>query len=248
MTVDGWRCYERLVVPHLGAPFAAAMLDVTPPGTVVDLAAGTGALSGAMRARGDVFAVAVDPDADALTVARALRPCLTMLRADAVALPLAAGRAGAVACQQGLQFVPDLDRAAAQIERVLAPGGVLVALTWDEWATVSVFCALAALAEDVLGRTDVFRDPCALPPARLAGALRGAGLLDVEQHRLTRTMPRHDDAELLAYWTQHTPTVLAPPWQQADDGERHRWRHRFSTELAARDRELCAVLTVARAG
>lgn len=247
MTVDGWRSYERRVVPHLGAPFAAAMLDAVPSGTVVDLAAGTGALSGAMRTRGDVRALAVDPDPDALAVARALRPGLTLLRADALALPLRAGSAEAVVCQQGLQFVPDLDATAAQIAGVLAPGAALVALTWDGWGTVAVFCALAALAETELGRTDVFRDPCALPPARLAEALRGAGLVDVEQQRLTRTMPRHDDADLLAYWTQHTSTVLAAPWCRAGDDARRRWLRRFAAELTARDRAMCAVLTVARA-
>jgi SAM-dependent methyltransferase len=243
---EGWYSYERRVVPHLGAPFTAAMLDAVPAGLVVDLAAGTGALAGTMRARGDVRVLAVDPDPDALAVARELRPGLTVLRADALALPLRDGCADAVTCQQGLQFVPDLDRTAAQLARVLAPGGVLVALTWDEWGSVAVFGALAALAEAELGRTDVFRDPCALPPARLAAALRGAGLRDVEQQQLTRTMPCHDDADLLAYWTQHTSTVLATPWQHAGDDERQRWRRRFGAELSARDRVMRAVLTVAR--
>ncbi|MPZ65873.1 MAG: methyltransferase domain-containing protein [Pseudonocardiaceae bacterium] len=245
MTVTGWHSYERRVVPHLGAPFASAVRDAVPAGLVVDLAAGTGALSGSMQARGDIRAIAVDPDPDALAVARALRPGLTLLRADALALPLRTASADAVVCQQGLQFVPDLARAAAQIARVLAAGAPLVALTWDEWGSVSVFCALAALAEVELGRTDVFRDPCALPPARLAEALRDAGLRDVEQQQLARTMPRHDDADLLAYWTQHTSTVLATPWRRADDSERRRWLRRFSTELSARDRELRVVLTVA---
>lgn len=222
------------------------MLDTLPAGLVVDLAAGTGALSGAAQARGGIRAITVDPDPEALAVARSLRPGLTLLRADALALPLRAGCADAVACQQGLQFVPDLDGAAAQLARALAPAGILVALTWDELSSVSVFCALAALAETELGRTDVFRDPCALPPARLATALRGAGLLDVQQRQLTRTMPRQDDADLLAHWTQHTPTVLAPPWQRAGADERDRWVRRFSEELSARDRVLHAVLTVAR--
>ncbi len=246
MTTEGWHSYERRVVPHLGTPFTTAMLDAVPAGLVVDLAAGTGALSGAMRARGDVHVLAVDPDADALAVARELRPGLTALRADALALPLRDGCADAVTCQQGLQFLPDLDRAVAQLARVLAPGGVLVALTWDEWGSVAVFEALAALAAAEFGRTDVFRDPCALPPARLAATLRAAGLRDVEQQQLTRTMPCRDDADLLAYWTQHTATVLAPAWQRAGDGERRRWLRRFGTELSARDRMMRAVLTVAR--
>jgi SAM-dependent methyltransferase len=247
VTTEGWHSYEHRVVPHLGAPFTAAMLDAVPAGLVADLAAGTGALSGAMRARGDIRVLAVDPDADALAVARELRPGLTALRADALALPLRGGCAYAVTCQQGLQFVPDLDRAAAEVARVLAPGGVLVALTWDEWGSVAVFGALAAIAEAELGRTDVFRDPCALPPARLAAALRDAGLRDIEQEQLSRTMPCRDDADLLAHWTQHTATVLAPPWQRAGDGERHRWLRRFGAELSARDRMMQAVLTVARA-
>lgn len=238
-----WRSYEERIVPHLGAPFVPELRAAVPAGLVVDVATGTGALAAAL-AGPDRRVVGVDVEPGALAVARALRPWLPLLRGDAMALPLRYGRADAVTCQQGLQFLPDLDAALREAARVLVAGGALVALTWAEWGSVAVFSALAALAEAETGRTDVFRDPHALAPSRIAAGLRRAGFVDVTQRELIATMPQRDDADLLAHWTWHAPTVFTEPWHRAAAGARRDWVARFSTGLG--DRRLRAVLSTAR--
>lgn len=50
---------------------------------------------------------------------------VSVVRADIHALPLADGAFAAVMCTNGLQVIPDLDAAAAELRRVLAPGGRL---------------------------------------------------------------------------------------------------------------------------
>lgn len=93
-----------------------------PPGTrVLDLAAGTGLLSSALsRAGFDV--VAVEPSA----AMRAQLP--SALEGSAESIPLGEGAVGAVVVGDAWHWF-DPDRAAAEVHRVLAPGGPLV-LVW----------------------------------------------------------------------------------------------------------------------
>ncbi len=111
---------------------AACAVDQAPPGPVLDLCCGTGDQARAVWRRGRRVAAA-DFTIPMLALARRKLSALgaappAPLAADALELPFpAAAFAGAVV-SFGLRNVADLDRALAELRRVLAPGGRLVVL------------------------------------------------------------------------------------------------------------------------
>lgn len=89
---------------------------------VLDLACGDGELLALLGRR----AVGIDSSAGEVRAARARGVCAVQARAQA--LPFAAAGFDAVTCHLALMLMPDLDAVAAEIARVLAPGGVLAAV------------------------------------------------------------------------------------------------------------------------
>ncbi len=250
-----WASYEQRLVPRLAAPFAdditGAMTGVQPGRFVIDLAAGTGATGEAITAaRRGVFTVAVDLDYDALVVGHAMgRNVGRAVRGDAHRLPVRTGTVAEVVCQNGLQFVPDLNAVCHEVERVLQPGGRLVALTWASLTEVSLFAALSELA-DTIGVGPAFQEPCSLAPSDLADSLTEAGLVVTDQRTITRTLPKTESraelADLLVHWVEASPTVLVVPWRGADPATREEWVTRFRNGLARGGARMTAVLTVAQ--
>ena len=90
---------------------------------VVDLAAGTGALTGGLLAAG-VSVTAVEPDGQMLAELRRRLPGVPAVLGRAEAIPVADGSADAVLVGTAFHWF-DLDRALPEIARVLRPGGVL---------------------------------------------------------------------------------------------------------------------------
>ncbi|WP_119678555.1 class I SAM-dependent methyltransferase [Indioceanicola profundi] len=76
---------------------------------------------------------------------------LRFAAADMEALPFPGGVFDRVTCRFGLMFVPDAARAAAEIARVLRPGGVAVAAVWGPLEENTLFRELAAALDEVLG-------------------------------------------------------------------------------------------------
>jgi demethylmenaquinone methyltransferase/2-methoxy-6-polyprenyl-1,4-benzoquinol methylase len=116
---------------------AAWVAEVVAPGDVVmDLACGTGdVLEAVVRAQasdrpGPRVMVGLDPNASMLRLARKRldRPAqspLRLLRADVMALPIAAGSVAAVTVAYGFRNVTDARAALADVARVVCPGGWL---------------------------------------------------------------------------------------------------------------------------
>ena len=102
-----------------------------PPGAraVADVGAGTGKLTAALLARG-LDVVAVEPDPAMLGVLAARLPAADARLAGADALPLPDGSVDAVVVGQAWHWFPQ-DRAAAEVRRVLRPGGWL-GLVWNQ--------------------------------------------------------------------------------------------------------------------
>ena len=133
--------YERYLVPLLFEPYAedlARRLSDLKRGTLVEVAAGTGVVTRALRRAlpSEVRIVATDLNEAMLKVAASHvnAPGIDFQQADAQKLPFADGSADAIVCQFGMMFVPDKSAAQREAARVLAPGGRFVFNVWDRLA------------------------------------------------------------------------------------------------------------------
>ncbi|VXC02065.1 Methyltransferase domain-containing protein [Microbacterium sp. 8M] len=115
--------------PEYPAEAVRWMLEAVPEGAaVVDIGAGTGKLTRAVRALGTVV-TAVDPDPQMLATLREKTPGTEAVVGTAEALPLGDGSADAAVLGQAWHWV-DPAAASAEIGRVVRPGGVL-GLIWN---------------------------------------------------------------------------------------------------------------------
>jgi len=137
--------YDRYLVPLLFEPYAADLarrLSDLRRGTLVEVAAGTGVVTEALRKAlpSDVRIVATDLNEGMLKVAagRVRSPAVSFQQADAQQLPFTDGSADAIVCQFGMMFVPDKATAQREAARVLVPGGRFVFNVWDRLANNEV--------------------------------------------------------------------------------------------------------------
>ena len=100
-------------------------LDPRPGELVLDLAAGTG-VSTEELSRSGARAIGVDISLGMLRAGRTLRPDVTLLAGDALALPFRDGVFDAVTISFGLRNVQDTGAALRELARVTRPGGRLV--------------------------------------------------------------------------------------------------------------------------
>jgi SAM-dependent methyltransferase len=133
--------YDQFLVPMLFEPYAhqlVARLGDVEAGDVLELAAGTGAVTREMAAAlpATVRIVATDLNQPMLDRAAAIgtaRP-VEWRQADAQQLPFDDASFDVVVCQFGVMFFPDRRSAYAQVVRVLRPGGRFV---FDTWTSVA---------------------------------------------------------------------------------------------------------------
>ena len=128
---EGWMAtaYDggRALSPQAEAAWAAAAtpwLGAAGGGPVVDLGAGTGRFAGLLAAWSGGPVVAVEPTAAMAerAAAKGLQS-VAVVRGGAEAVPLADRSVRAVWMSQVVHHVDDRDRAAAELARVLRPGG-----------------------------------------------------------------------------------------------------------------------------
>ena len=154
------------------------LLDPRPGETVVDLAAGPGdtGFLAAPRLQPGGRLVTTDVAPEMLEAARRRADALGLeveLRVeDAAALSFADASVDGVLCRWGLMLVPDVDAAAAEIARILRPGGRAAVAVWAEpdandWMTAA---GRSAVELGLVGRPE----PDAPGPFRLSadGRLR----------------------------------------------------------------------------
>jgi demethylmenaquinone methyltransferase/2-methoxy-6-polyprenyl-1,4-benzoquinol methylase len=102
---------------------------ISPGGTVVDVACGTGDLGRALRSlRPDVCVLATDLSLSMLREARRRDPGPAWAVADMTFLPLPEGTADAVLAGYAIRNAPDLKAAIEEVARVLKSGGWLASL------------------------------------------------------------------------------------------------------------------------
>ena len=130
--------YEQYLVPRIFAAYAkdlARRLVLLQPSAVLEVAAGTGAVTRQMAAQlpAHVSIVATDLNQPMLDHAMHIgttRP-VTWQQADAMRLPFGDAGFDAVVCQFGTMFFPDKAVAFAEARRVLRPGGTFLFNVWD---------------------------------------------------------------------------------------------------------------------
>ncbi|MDV9171480.1 class I SAM-dependent methyltransferase [Streptomyces sp. W16] len=131
--------YERHLVPVFFHPFAidlAARAAALRPRTVLELAAGTGALTSALlTAVPTASVVATDLNEAMVTAGSAREPGAEWRQADAQDLPFEDGSFDLVVCQFGVMFFPDRPAAYAEVRRVLTPQGRFLFNSWGPLAS-----------------------------------------------------------------------------------------------------------------
>ncbi|MET0822008.1 MAG: methyltransferase domain-containing protein [Aeromicrobium sp.] len=130
--------YERLLVPMIfrePALSLARLVAGLSPQTVLETAAGTGALTRALHSSCPSASItATDLNQPMIDVAAADTGDVAGVawrRADALDLPFDDDTFDVVACQFGVMFFPDRGRGHLEASRVLRPGGTYVFSTWD---------------------------------------------------------------------------------------------------------------------
>lgn len=181
--------YELYVAPIMG-PFVSALLDgasVERGRAVLDVACGTGfaARAAAERVGPSGRVAGVDINAGMLAVARtasvAAAVPIEWFEAPASALPFEQATFDSVVCQQGLQFVADLDESVAEMARATRRGGVVAATVWSPLDRSPYFAAQGATIDALLGgaAADSFAAAFGCTASALSSAFATAGLTDI---------------------------------------------------------------------
>ncbi|MPZ27461.1 MAG: methyltransferase domain-containing protein [Micromonosporaceae bacterium] len=179
--------------------------ELTPDGgPVLDLACGSAPLWPTLSGHGYL---GLDRSAAELAQA-ASRGAGPLVRADAAALPLAGGTVRLVVCAMALMLVAPLPHVLAEIARVLAPGGRLVAIVPATRPLAARDVPVAAGLLATLGRLPY---PSDAPPADPTGVLAQAGLrLERDQaQRFSYRLTSRAEADTLLE-SLYLPSVSPP--------------------------------------
>lgn len=146
--------YDRYFVPLIFEPYAADMarrLALLSPRRILEVAAGTGAVTRAIAAalpRSEIIATDLNPPMIEQAKRRQTKRQIEWRTADAQALPFPDAEFDAVVCQFGMMFFPDKIKAYREARRVLKDGGSYIFSVWDRIeANDFVDVIMQALAE-----------------------------------------------------------------------------------------------------
>lgn len=182
---DSARSYQEVLVPLLMGPAAGQVVrraGIRPGASVLDVGCGTGAAAAAAVAEGAAQVVAADVNRHMLDVGRREVDDVEFWDADARALPFPDRSFDAVLCTHVLQFLPEPERAAAELARVARPGGTVAVSTWAGPDRLPYLSAVGAAVERQLGPgagAPILAATSLGAPAVLVGLLGSAGLSDV---------------------------------------------------------------------
>lgn len=201
---DGAAAYDEWFAPVSSrfAVNALRLLGLEPGQRLLDVAAGTGALTLQAAAAG-VHVVAVDFAPGMVGILRrrlgdaGLRADVEQM--DGQSLGCSSASFDAACSMFGLIFFPDLDAGAGELRRVVRPGGQVLVAAWDRSGFPMQEAVERALQTAVPGLTRPGEPPPAFrvaDPDTLGALLVGAGLRDVTVLEVS-----HD-------WTVRDPAAL----------------------------------------
>jgi SAM-dependent methyltransferase len=200
---DAYESYVGRWSRRVAAPFLA-WLGVGAGRRWLDVGCGTGALTATVLAVADPAEVTgVDPAGSFVAHARATitDPRARFETGDARSLPLPDSRFDAVISGLVLNFVPEPDRAVAELSRVAAAGGRVAAYVWDYaegMALMRYFWDAAAALDPAAAELDEGRRFPLCRPEPLAALWTAAGLgaVEVRPIEVPTVFTGFDD-----YWT-----------------------------------------------
>ncbi|MDK1374405.1 MULTISPECIES: class I SAM-dependent methyltransferase [unclassified Sinorhizobium] len=171
---------------------------------ILDVGCGTGSLTFALaRTAGlaEIAAIDYSPVFVAEASRRNTDPRIKIRQADACALPFGDGTFDRALALLVLHFVPDADKAVAEMRRVVRPGGVVAAAVWDHLGGMPgmrmMVDTVAALGE---GGRQLRARYCFQPmmqPGEMKRTFVDQGLIDVSE---TQLMIRMDYQNFDDYW------------------------------------------------
>lgn len=171
--------WSRLVAPEF-----LAWLAVPPGKRWLDVGCGTGALSQTIISSAQPGGVAgVDPSEGFLAFARTRVPQAEFRVGDAQALTFEDGSFDAAVSGLVLNFVPDPAKAAAEMRRVVRPGGTAAAYVWDyagEMQLMRRFWAAAVALDPAASALDESIRFSLCQPDALRALWTSAGLQNIE--------------------------------------------------------------------
>ena len=178
----GYGALTGRITAHVAGP----LLDAAGVGagtTVLDVGCGHGGLCAAAAERG-ARPTGVDLAEGMVEAARAAHPGLEFAVADAEDLPFADGAFAAALGAFVVNHLPEPERGAAEMARVVAPGGRVAVAMWDQPERVEFLGLLEAAMDAAHVERGLVLPPG--PPAyrfadegELRALLTGAGLADV---------------------------------------------------------------------
>jgi SAM-dependent methyltransferase len=182
---DGYESYVGRWSRRVAVPFLA-WLGVRAGRRWLDVGCGTGALTATVLASAEPAEVTgVDPAAPFVAHAQAkiTDPRARFETGDARSLPLLDGRFDAVISGLVLNFVPEPERAVAELTRVAVPGGTVAAYVWDYaegMALMRYFWDAAVVLDPAAAELDEGHRFPLCRPEPLAALWTDAGLGEVE--------------------------------------------------------------------
>jgi ubiquinone/menaquinone biosynthesis C-methylase UbiE len=189
--------YDRQLVPAMFAPWAPVLIataGIQPGDRVIDVACGTGVVTGlaATQVGHNGRVVGLDFNAAMLAVARSHAPTegapIEWLEANAQAIPLPDASFDVVLCQHGLQQFPDRMTALREMRRILVDGGRIAMNVWSSIEGSPGMAALVAALERHVSQqaADNRRAPFALSDAgEVRDLLERAGFAEITVRTLT---------------------------------------------------------------
>ncbi|QBR94476.1 class I SAM-dependent methyltransferase [Nocardioides euryhalodurans] len=168
------------------APAFADAVGVRPTHRVLDVGCGPGALTGVLADRVGAERVrACDPSAPFAATCARRNPGVAVEVAAAESLPYDDGAFDVVLAQLVVHFVDDPAAAAAEITRVLRPGGTFAASVWDFARGMQMLRLFWDAALTVDGQApDEARTMSFGEEGELSSLLQGAGFTDVREDTL----------------------------------------------------------------
>lgn len=172
--------------------------------TILDVGCGTGSLTFALGRTadlGEITAIDYSPVFVEEAIRRNTDPRITIRQADACALPFEDGSFDRALALLVLHFVPEAEKAVAEMRRVVRPGGVVAAAVWDHLGGMP---GMRMMVDTVAGLSEGGRQLRArycfqpmMQPGEMKRTFVEQGLMNVTE---TQLMIRMDYESFDDYW------------------------------------------------